>query len=193
MIHLFTLLTSLFHNKLTMFSVTNDNNSPNITVTKGNKTNVVVHIEAIININIRYTYKQTIHSYLLHITPQNNCQPILGNTSPNKATRSPEISHQQIQKLTQPPFSTRRLVSISLLSPPPPPRGKIITYLQSFEKTQQCVFELQCKNFSKKYIIFLTKKFTKNLNNITSISKTIHFDFDLLNVLRPLFCALTLG
>ena len=39
----------------------------------------------------------------------------------NKATWSPEISHQQVQKLTPPPISTRGLVSIYLFRPPPPP------------------------------------------------------------------------
>ena len=41
--------------------------------------------------------------------------------SNNKATRSPEISRQQVEKPTPPPISTRGLVSISLFSLPPPP------------------------------------------------------------------------
>ena len=48
------------------------------------------------------------------------------NQKHNKATPSPEISRKQVQKLTQLPLPTRGLVSISLLSPPPPLRKKYL-------------------------------------------------------------------
>ena len=46
------------------------------------------------------------------------------------------------------------------------------TYLQSFEKIQQCVFELQCENFSKKY--FFYTKLKQHPININQSNQSAH-------------------
>ena len=74
----------------------------------------------------------------------------------DKATRSPEISRQQVQKPTPPPLSTRGFYIPIYPPPPPPPPGKII------HKTWRKNMKWEKSNLNN-ILITIQNEMTKNL------------------------------